>query len=164
MATAAAVATLPSLGYAGDGLERWIAFVAGFLLTILQDAPFRGQILAGIIIGFFIWIWLKHYILLWSEKLDHWEKQWVRALKKLIGFVTYTLFFLVFYYTVFLLEQEWSIGNVNVQEIIVIILAFIILAVTIFVIYQTRLRAFPSKSPLASTLSSSNVSAKKNVT
>jgi len=132
----------PPSGYFGDSIEKWIAFVAGFLLAIVQKTPFQGQTLAAILLIFLLWIALKRYLLLYAKYRPEWEKHWGTAIKKLVSFISYTLFFLLFYFAVFLLQNEFVTNNLNVQEIVVIVLVFMLFLFTVFILYNNRVRRY----------------------
>lgn len=133
----------PPGGYLSGWIEKSIGFIAGFLLALIQRTPFRFQTLASITLVFMLWILVKRYILFYVEKKQPvWEKYWGLAIKKLVNFITYTLFFTLFYFTVFLLQQEFIEQNLNVQEIVVIILVFMMILFVAFILYNNRIRRY----------------------
>lgn len=128
--------------YFGSVKNKWIAFVAGYLLTVVQSSSFQGQTFVAEILIFLLWIALKRYILLYKKHLPEWQKDWGTAIEEFIKFITFTLFFIPFWHAIFLLEDQFRTNNINVQEIVTIILVFMLFIFTVSILYKTRIRRY----------------------
>jgi p-aminobenzoyl-glutamate transporter AbgT len=125
---------------AGDSAEKLFGAIAGFGIGIAQETPFRGQTLVVLFLLFLIWVNVKEYIVRYMKRMKSWEEHWEKALRKVIDFLTYLVFFLLSSYVVFILREEWAFGNLNIQEIATIYIVFIVMFIVVSLIYSTRLR------------------------
>lgn len=126
--------------YFNRGIEDFIGFVAAYLLTLVQTTPYRIQTLTALLLVFFDWMVIKRFLTAYVKTKDDWERRWSEVLSRLFQFVTTTLFFLLFYFSVYLLQQNFTQQKINIQEIVTILIVFMLLLFASFVLYKTRLR------------------------